>query len=240
MGQTQVGSYVVTAFAPALEVFSVSESASSKSDLRVESFTGRQVTNAIVQGLEASLEAVGHFHATGSMSGFTEGVKRGVSRELAVALKKLTAHTDSADVTVEVAPESTLMGSTGPETRAFVFLARDYPVLEKAAVRLASLDEPRRVNVTGWLSVVARPKRGEAGLVKMKVLKGSAARTLQIRLPEDQFETAASAIASDRAVTVSGRQEKEKNRHWLYDVDRVEFVPEGHDPESQRRSLFVD
>lgn len=238
MGQTQVGSYVVTAFAPASEVFSVSESTGKQVAAPTGSFTGRDVTNMVLGGLEASHEAVHHFHETGSMSGFKEGVKDGVSRELVTALKKLTTHAEAADVTVEVATESTLLGSTGPITKVFEFTAKDYSVLEKAAARLASSDEIRRVSVTGWLSLVARPKRGEAGLVRMKVLKGTSAKTLQIRLPEDQFETAASAIAADRAVTVSGRQEKEKNRHWLYDVNEVNFAAESEDPGAETRALF--
>jgi hypothetical protein len=68
------------------------------------------------------------------------------------------------------------------------------------------------------VTVIERPKRGAPGVVRLKVLGGSEAKTLTVRLTEEQFEVATEAIKAERVLSVSGRQEREGRTYWLYDA----------------------
>lgn len=230
MGQTEVGSYVVTAVTPPDEVFP--EKKTTEAVLPgIASYTGRDILSKLVQGLGATHEALEHYHESRSLEGF-EAVERGVSRELTDAVMKLAQDNGESTVSVEFAPRVGLIGgeSTAPETVSFRYEPRDAPVLEKASARLAALAPTEYITASGWLSVVARPRRGEAGIVRMRVAAGSEARTLQVRLSESDFEVAADAIAHELPIRMSGRQEKEGNRYWLYDVRDVEVLMQERQP----------
>jgi len=87
MGQTAAGSYVVTAFAPANVAVPLKGGQFEGFGLEgMDIARARQVTLAVVRAVEAVTEALHHYRATGSFSGFDEGVELGVSYEMAAAL----------------------------------------------------------------------------------------------------------------------------------------------------------
>jgi hypothetical protein len=107
------------------------------------------------------------------------------------------------------------------------------------------------VTVIGWVSVLAaRPRRAGTGQYRLRVLGGSPAPTLQVRLTEEQFSIAAGAIAEDLAPGVSGRQEKEGSQHWLCDAEELTVLElptwtkgrrgAEHPPDVGRRLLVDD
>lgn len=229
MGQTELGSYVVTAFTPSQKFFPERESKGEKTQLpNVGSYSGREIVYSIVQSLESTQEALAHFKKTQSYSGFKENVRKGVSREMTESLYMMALGSESADVTVELALPMALLEpseeAAAESFRTFTFSGDDAEALQQASMRLRSAAPTKFVNAIGWLSVVARPKRGQAGIVRMKVLEGSDAQTLQVRLTEEQFEIAAAAITADQGVSVSGRQEKDGNRYWLYNATDLKLV----------------
>lgn len=77
------------------------------------------------------------------------------------------------------------------------------------------------------MSIVSGLKRGEMDVVRLKVLDASEAPTLQIRLSDEAFEIAARAIAREQDVEVSGRQERDGNRYWLYDAELTAITETG-------------
>jgi hypothetical protein len=225
MGQTEVGSYVVTAVTTPDEVFLERASTDLPGLPGVGSYTGREILSKMIQGLTATQEALAHYHANRSLSGFDE-IDKGVSRELTDSVRTLASESGESTVSVELSAREGLSNGlpTEPSVALFQFESRDAPVLEKASARLAALTPSEEVTAYGWLSLVARPRRGEAGVVRMHVVAGSSARTLQVRLDESSFEVAAEAIAHEAPIRMSGRQEKDGNRYWLYDVSDVRVV----------------
>lgn len=219
MGQTEIGSYVVTAFAPSHESFpDKAPKADAPSIGGLGTYTGREIVESIVGGLESTIEALDHYRSTNSLSGFTQGVSSGVSREMVEAVRRMVVDSDGADVTVEWSPEVVSTQATQFLTQ-LSFEGSAAPVLERAGHALASLEPAEHVTALGRLSLVSRPKRGQMGVVRLKVSAGSEASTLQIRLEEEAFEVAAAAIAREQEVQVTGRQERDGNRYWLYDAD---------------------
>jgi hypothetical protein len=230
MGQTEVGSYVVVAFTPVNDLFYEKEPKEGVPPLpNIGAHSGRDITHSLVNALEATQEAVEHFRASASLAGFDDAVQRGVSKEFAEAVKGMVQDAEGAEVAIEWAPESPSLDlqpkeAPVPERTAFEFSADIQPVLERAINRLASMTPSERVRATGWVNVVERPGRGEPGVVRLKVLAGSEARTLRVRLSEEQFGVALEAIRAERVLSVSGRQEREGRTYWLYDAGDLETI----------------
>lgn len=219
MGQTEIGSYVVTAFAPVHETFPDKAPKPEAPSLGgVGTYTGREIVESVIGGLEATVEALDHYWSTNSMSGFARGVEAGISKEMVESVRRMVIDSDGADVTIEWSSEVSQVESQPAPTR-LAFEGSAAPILESARYHLASLQPSEYVTAVGRLSLVSRPKRGEVGVVRLKVRDGSNAPTLQIRLNDEAFEVAATAIAREQDVEVSGRQERDGNRYWLYDAN---------------------
>ena len=227
MGQTEIGSYIVTAYTPVESVFHERETRDGRTPLpTVLAYTGREITQALVVALEATQEAAAHFESSASMSGFDDAIKRGVSRELAQAVLGLVEKAVEAEVRVDWAVQRSTQSNAVetnqvPEPVSFQFTGALAPVLEKAVARYAGMTPAEFVTALGWVSVVERPKRGAPGVVRLRVLRGSKANTIRVRLTQEQFEVAADAIKDDQAIFVSGRQEKDGRTFWLYDVTEL-------------------
>jgi hypothetical protein len=218
MGQTEIGSYVVTAFSPPDQTFPEKETPTDAPSLPfIASYTGRQIVDALVDALSATQEAVEHFERQNSFAGFEQGVHRGVSRELTDALQGMVSSAEAAEVTVDWSPT---LHAEAPrrEITQFEFSGGIAEILRQASERLATAEPAEYVSVIGWVRLLARPKRGENGLVSLRVISGSEANSIRVPLSEEQFEVAAEAITHDMPLTVSGRQEREGNRYWLYNA----------------------
>lgn len=225
MGQTEEGSYVVTAFAPPTQEFPEKTPKPGEEALpTVASYTGREIVEPMLGALEATQAAVDHYQRTNSLSGFEESVRAGVSREMTDAVLGMVRDAESAEITVEWSPQVPILDGSAPQSKTLTFSGGIAPLLERASLKLSTTTPSTWVTVSGWVTVVARPKRRESGIVRLNVQSGSKASSIQVRLTEDQFEVAAGAIAHGQALTVSGRQEKEGNRYWLYDADDVEAI----------------
>lgn len=241
MGQTEEGSYIVTAFTPPTQKFPERETQEISPPFSdVPSYTGREITETVVSALTATEEALEHFQNTNSLSAFTAGVQAGVSRELTESLHSIVRDTTEAEVEVLWSLEPVMIEDARPADRAFVFTGNQAPILERASLELSTATPSEYVQVTGWVSVVARPKRGEPGLIRLKVISGSEAATLQVRLNEEQFEIATTAIAQELGLSVTGRQEREGNRYWLYNASRLRTVELSDDPASWGRERLID
>jgi hypothetical protein len=227
MGQTEVGSYVVTAFTPVDQRFyEKPPKADEPQSLDVGVHRGREITQALVTSLVATQEAVAHYEANSrSLAGFEAGVASGVSRELANALNRLLVGAEAGEVRVEWATSRADTSELVAEPTTITFEGSARKPLEEAARHLSTLKATATVTATGWVGVVARPKRGQHGLIRLRVLAGSDAGTLQIPLSEEQFEVAASAIAHDQGLTITGREEQEGTRHYLYDARELHVTP---------------
>lgn len=61
----------------------------------------RDISESIAKAIEATVEALAHFHRRNSYAAFDEFVHRGVSYELLHSLAGLAEHSDGAAVSVE-------------------------------------------------------------------------------------------------------------------------------------------
>ncbi|MDT0479954.1 hypothetical protein [Streptomyces doebereineriae] len=239
MGQTEVGSYVITAYAPPDEVFSERKIKPGDTIPLIGRHTGREITLGLVGALEAAREAVDHFKETGSTYSFVENVERGFCYELTQAVRNLIRDSEGAEVEVELNSAEDLISGRPVERHKLEFIPSDYVALERAGNMLAATADPLFVTVLGTVTLLERPKPGNPGVVRLDVLGGTEARKMRVRLKVDDYDMAVDAHRNNLALRISGRQELEGHYYWLYDPQILELVaiaPEASDSSVEQGS----
>jgi hypothetical protein len=243
MGQTEVGSYVVTAYAPPdrqlFERESQKRAVSRQSTFGIH--TGREVVEVMTGALQVTREAIDQFRRSNRVEEFDDTVEHGVSQELAVAVQKLVDESDGASVSVEWSQDFDSLLLPVKSVRTGVteveFSPGDYPILERASSRLASANVSSFVTVVGSVEVLTR-KVGTVGVVAINVMRGSLAKKVRVRLPEEEYQLALEAHRRMEAITVTGRLERSGNYYWLYDAIDVAIIELYRDGNAEQGRLF--
>jgi hypothetical protein len=225
MGQTEPGSYVVTAYAPPGALVAFHQPPSTQQVVHfdgIDAVSGRAIAQALTRSLGAAQEAVEHARRTDDLSGFQAGVQAGVSFELAMALSRLTSGADEADVTIGLDPAVPV---TGEAQARFEFTGADAEVFSRAATYLAQPMQSRQETVEGRVYTLTQARVGSSGLVGVETLSGQPAGRIRIQLPLEDYHEALHAHGEDLAVTFQGRLEREGNLTWLYDARLVAVHP---------------
>lgn len=241
MGQTQVGSFVVTAYTPPEREFFEKES--QKRELLLGSsgaHTGRDVVRIMRNVLTVTREALDEATRTERYGQFDEAVQYGLSREMAAALSGLVNQSDGAAVTIdwsravrvpdeEASDQEVLYEireqTTTPELgRSEVeFKPTDRPILENVIKRLGAPMEVDQVTVTGTVEVLTR-QVGKLGVIVLNVRSGSPASKMRVQLSIADYNAALEAHSKERVVRLAGRQERQGNYFWLREPSRMKML----------------
>ncbi|MFD3339919.1 hypothetical protein ACFWVW_12420 [Streptomyces anthocyanicus] len=218
MGQSAPGSYIITAYAPPNAGVPVSASADTPAfalpELGLASV--RDVSQAVVRAVQATVEALDHYRTTGSLSGFEAGVTQGISYEMTNAILGIAENSDGADIRVEWDPATP--APTGLDSR-FEFRGSDVDPLNKAATRLAADTSSQVSTLIGRVHLLAKKQAGSPGVFGIESLSPGRVKKVRVRLSdEEEYHEAVRAHEEDLALQVSGRLEKEGNLSWLYDA----------------------
>ena len=219
MGQSEVGSYIVTAFAPTEASVPIRGTPEGTLGLDgVDTVRSRDVTLSVVGALEAASEAVDHYRSSGSMAGFSEQVARGVSYELVTALRDIANGADQSGITVKLAPTGQPQPGEPPlesETHCFEFSGGDTGVLERAANQLSAPDKAERLVVEGRVHLLTKKEAGGPGVFGVD----DGRHRYRVRLDSErqqQYHEAVMAHDEDRSITVEGDLSREGSLRWLY------------------------
>ncbi|MFD7320664.1 hypothetical protein ACFV9D_06165 [Streptomyces sp. NPDC059875] len=225
MGQTAPGSYIVTAYAPpnAAVVMRPSNDGQGIDALpEVGAAPVRAVNRAVAQAVEATVEALEHFRVSGSLSGFEDGVTRGISYEMTNAILGIASHSEAADITIDWDSSHPLSSQIGSH---FEFSGADVEPLSRAAVRLAEDQSTQSATMVGRVHLLAKKKAGSPGVFGIESLLPGSPRKVRVRLAdEDDYHEAIRAHEEDLALQVSGTLEKEGNLSWLYNATVIQTM----------------
>ncbi|GAB7032115.1 hypothetical protein AB0G35_35860 [Streptomyces sp. NPDC021749] len=218
MGQTAPGSYVITAYAPPNAGVPVSPSADASAfaipELGLASV--RDVSQAVVKAVQATVEALDHYRSSGSLSGFEAGVTQGISYEMTHAILGIAENSEGADISVEwdpITPAPVELDSH------FEFRGSDVEPLSKAAIRLAADNSSQVSTLVGRVHLLAKKQAGSPGVFGIESLGPGRVKKVRVRLSEEEeYHEAVRAHEEDLALEVSGRLEREGNLSWLYDA----------------------
>ena len=230
MGQSGVGSYIVTAFAPIEADVPIRRPSEGTLGLEgVDAARSRDVTRSVVRALEAAVGAIDHYKRSGSMAGFSERVDQGVSSELVIALRDIASGADQSDIKIELAPTSRTPSAElepAPEIHCFEFSGGDTGVLERAASQLSAPDEIERTVVEGRVHLLTKQEAGGPGVFGVD----DGRHRYRVRLSDgDQYHEAVIAHDEDRYVIVEGELSREGSFRWLYGA-RMRIPPASGGP----------
>jgi hypothetical protein len=251
MGQTQVGSYVVTAYTPPEREFFEKES--QRRDYLLfgtAANTGRQVVRLMRDVLGIAREALDECARTEQLEQFDEAVQYGFSKEMATALKGLVHRSDGASVAIDWSrtfiPRATdsrelptfdahrpNFASPAPTPNEVEFKPSDYPILEKVEERLGAPTTVRKVTVTGTVEVLTR-QVGQLGVIVLDIRSGSTGSKIRVQLSATDYYRAMEAHREENVVRLSGREERLGNYFWLREPSRLEIVGPARRPQQRQ------
>ncbi|MGY1867309.1 hypothetical protein ACW9HK_19645 [Nocardia gipuzkoensis] len=221
MGQTEPGSYVLSAYAPtSAEVPLHSEPTEEGRGLpNIDFAYSRDVTNAIVSSLEAVTDALEHYRRRASMSGFYESVERGVSYELTKSLSTVVAGSNESDISFELTRETN--GVRAEVTRKeFLFQPADAGVLHQASTWLLTDRPARKTTIIGTVHLLSRREAEEPGTVGIDVVRGAEARKVRVTITDvAEYHYAVLAHEDETFVIVTGNLEREGNLWRMYNAN---------------------
>ena len=222
MGQTDVGSFVITAYTPTQQRFHASKHSEEFAGIspgEVEMVSGEEILTTFERALKAVRSVLDENKVAPRPEAFLETVEEGVSFEFARALGNFVSGGESSvQITRQVSdPDES-------PTVEVTFRPTEAPIIARAADLLALDVEPQDVALVGEVTLLSREISGQDQLIRLNVESGADIRKARIRLSPDQYQVAMDAHRREASLRVSGRLEKEGNLYWLYNVRNVSLV----------------
>lgn len=223
MGQTAIGSYIITAHTQATRKFYLtkrSEDVSTQRPRLAESVSGSEILTTFERSLDLARSCLDEYRSKPVTDMFVEAVDEGLSYEFVKAL---------GDVTRDSASGIQILRHSGagprPVKRAFEFIPAEAQILDRVATRFAQAPVSQEVTLLGEVVLLSHASATDVRVIRLVIESGSVAKKARVRLTADQYRVALQAHASDAMLQVSGRLEREGNFYWLYDAADVEVVP---------------
>lgn len=222
MGQTRVGSYVVTALAPANRDFATSLAKNTKAP----SLSGRLITQRLAASLGAVRAALDETDGTSrDHEVFEDYVKDGVSFELLKALEPLVAGGESA-VEIEFNSLDTQIPLEGVAREAdrveVVFSAKDADKITRARMAFETAPPPSTARITGEVVSLHSSHASDDQRITVAALIDKAFRSITINLNRDQYLEAVRAHGESRFFTVKGDLEVRSRGRFIEVADEVQ------------------
>lgn len=227
MGQTRVGSYVVTALTPAAESFATSKSVEANSK-RHPRITGRQITATLVNSLSAVQEAIEASKASGGdLTAFEEQVVAGVSFELLSSLESLTSDEDSAIVVEFNDTEETTLLPVPPKRVEFAFTPEDGKAISLARSFFESAPAPVFAVVSGEVTFLKNSQSESEHQIRLHTRVHGKPRSIVVNLSAEQYDSAVQAHGAKVMFTVVGELEQRTRGSIIERAEsvRVESTP---------------
>ncbi len=220
MGQTKIGSYVVTALTPA-EASLATSTSKKTTHPRIQ---GRLVTETLAESLEAVKDAIAEARsANGQIEAFELAVAAGVSHELLSALEPLTRGTESG---IEIAffhtaDEEPMEEVVTPRSVEFAFTPEDSVVIAKAREYFEASPQPMPARVTGEVTDLRNSSAEGEHRIKLAARVNGRPKSVTVQLSAEQYESAMEAHARGRLFSVVGELEVIKRTTHVRAPERV-------------------
>lgn len=198
MGQTKIGSYIVSALIPTTKELATSKSRNKKSNVKVK---GRDVTETIIASLEASREVLEEFSDSGNDDVFEWGMTQGVSVEILRGIKNVIGEGET-EISVDF---SMLDGEARIPSKVINFT----PKLKAAAASgeevLSRAPKPKTIMVSGEVTGLARKfDEPDSARIKLRGLVGNKMRTFTARLDQEAYQKALTAHDNEQMLMLVG------------------------------------
>lgn len=219
MGQTQIGSYVVTAYVPSNHAFEVSDSQKTEDGQKV--IIGRAVTSTLTRALKAVDSSVSEIirnnNTDSSYMVFEEAVQEGVSYELLEAISQMS-DTNESSVTVSFASSD----NTAPrKAYEFVVSPNVQPIVAKAKAFFDRTDSPVSMRIVGEIVRLDNSLEKGQHEIRLRTFGKDVPSTVTVYLSAEQYEKAIEAHKTQHAFSVTGPMKRMQRGAEITDPQEV-------------------
>jgi len=227
MGQTDFGSFVITAYVPRNKHLFTSKGAKNRNQATVPEMPldpksvvpSEEVLQIFNRSLRAVREGLDSYAKHPSVELFMETVQEGVSFELVRSLADMVS-TGATEISI---------GHTYSEMKTYpdsiiAFVPMEVPVLRKVQNELVRTAEPEYVTLCGEVTLLSKEDGDQTHrVVRINLRKGDPVRKVKVRLTEKQHEIALEAYQRNLQLSVTGKLERDGQTYWLYNVEDVDI-----------------
>jgi hypothetical protein len=222
LGQTQVGSYVVTVFVP----LTLPSENVGMAALRPATGFPRRAIETFGRALHLTRDVLSN-ESEPTSSVVAELVAQGVSSNLlqAVAL--------AAPPAVDSLEFSIAWSAAHPSHHAPSKVAFDARLVQRAAETAALLkakDDPRRQTFVGWVTNLGRPGAPRVGAIELTVTEAGKVKHVRVSLEGKDHEKATRAIDEHKFLLVTGLLVRKGRFRWLLDPSNVDVIEPSSEP----------
>ncbi|WP_454561006.1 hypothetical protein [Mycobacterium haemophilum] len=222
MGQTEVGSFIVTAYTPSNRRFFYSKTSEAMAESKLvdpESRTGADIIDKLEEIVTAVRGKLDEYKHTPNPDAFDEIVPQGFSFEMAHALSLLARGGDGG-----VKISRTREGAVRTTEKEISFDAVEAPVLERVAIRFAATREPEVARLVGEVTQLDHVSTIGDRTIRLHVSNHPGVRTVRVRMSAEQYDDAIEAHKSEKNLRVTGTVQREGRYNWVYNPSSVSIV----------------
>lgn len=238
MGQTEPGSYVVTAYTPSGDRFFVSrsnEEASASKLVDVESKSGAEIIDKLDDIVRSVRGKLDEYRTDPRTAIFDEIASTGFSYEMANALASLSGDGDGV-----IRITRTRARAGNEITNDYEFTSTESPVLERVSESLRQAIEPEAVTLVGEVTLLEHVSNLDTHTVRLHVANQPRLRTVRMNLTSDQYQAALEAHRSDSPLQVRGTVERQGTYNWLRDPEQVRMLGQFSNDDEVPEEAIID
>ena len=203
MGQTEVGSYVISALIPAEKNIQMSKNRSKKAQSEVKS---REITKTMIASLGASQEVLNEFVRKEDVEIFEWGMSQGVSAEILRGISQIIGQSET-EVSVSFAP------FVEDNFKEKFFNISFTPDLKPAALKgekiLASSPSPMPLHIMGEVVELRRKSNApNSARIRIQSVYEGKNRSFSMELDEEEYELAIKAHSANVMLSVRGMADR--------------------------------
>lgn len=203
MGQTEIGSYIISAYIPTEKNIKVSENRNNKEHSVV---TGRDITGTMTTALDASKEALSDYLETKDEEVFEWAVSQGVSADILGGIKRIIGNSET-EIRIEYV--SLTKEESGERSYVIDFTPDLKVAAEKGHEVLSKTSKSENIRIAG--EVIGLKRKYElpnSARIKLRCIYKSKTRSFSIRLQEEDYHKAIEAHDKNVMLVVEGKAEK--------------------------------
>ncbi len=222
MGQTERGSFVITALSRVAPALQFAEEADA---LGIPEPFERRVTEKLASALDAASSAAAHAITSGDLSRFEAAVDRGVSANLCEAIAGMEASEEHwHDVEVRISWARSRPARRSLPAR-FLITADMAPVFQETARVLRSKSPRDDFELSGPVIRLNRGPEDSNGEVTVAGLVDEATRSVGILLSGDDYKLAVRAHQDRLPLSATGALQKQGRRYILSNPTSIRLLP---------------
>lgn len=203
MGQTEVGSYIISAYIPTEKNIRVSNSKDNKAHSVI---TGRDITGTMTAALDASKEVLSNYLETKDEEVFEWGVSQGVSADILIGIKGIIGSSET-EIRIEYVPLT--KEESGEKSYAIAFAPDLKDAAEKGHEVLSKTSQSKGIRIVGEVIQLKRKyEEPNSARIKLRSIYDRKLRSFSIRLQEEDYHKAIEAHDKNVMLMVEGEATK--------------------------------